>query len=34
MAPPSLRSLVQALLGRRIGGRPGSANGASSFHLW
>lgn len=21
-------------MGRRIGGRPGSANGASSFHLW
>ena len=34
MAPRSLRSLVQALVGRRAGGRPGSTNGASSFHLW
>ena len=34
MAPRSLRSLVQALIGRRDSGRPTSANGASSFHLW
>jgi hypothetical protein len=34
MMPRSLRSWLQALVGHRAGGRPGSANGASSFHLW